>query len=724
MFGGKAMKTKGIGFKLVAVMLCIIALGIVITAGIATVISGKVIIQESLNKVTKSTLFEAERLDSWLSDQLANTNTMADVLSSMNDLADTLTADQTNATRSLEDQVLNTVRPLIRSVLDSNEAYFEIYFGFQDGTAVCASGYQFNYAGGWRAPERGWHKLAMTDTSKAHITTPYVDDQTGELCITAVRAVMNKGRLMGVIGSDIFVTDLLKMTLSATLDGTGYSMLLDSNGDILIHPDAAFAPNSKGEFNNLGTFRNGAYSNLWRQISASDGSYKYKDSNKVEQHYTSSRLDATDWIMVSVIPESVVTQPIRNVLYVVIPITFVILVLAALLIYLFATRMIAKPLITLSAFMKKAGTTGDITLRPEDIAIIGKLAQQQDEIGQTIGSSAEFVGHVTEIAEKLEIIANGDLNFDVDLLSDDDTMGVSLKQMVDNLNSMFSEIQASTGQVSTGSKQVADGAQTLAQGSTEQAASIQQLSSSIAEIAQRTQTNATTADKTAKLSSAIKESAEKGSRQMDEMIKAVSDINEASKSISKIIKTIDDIAFQTNILALNAAVEAARAGQHGKGFAVVAEEVRNLASKSAEAAKDTGNMIQNSMEKAELGSRIAGETAASLTEIVTGINESNHLIAEIAGASEQQSLGIAQINIGIDQVAQVVQQNSATAEESAAASEEMSGQSDMLQQLIARFRLREGGAIYRSLPPAQKRLAMSEHTEYTPTGRSGDLGKY
>ncbi|MDR2572172.1 MAG: methyl-accepting chemotaxis protein, partial [Oscillospiraceae bacterium] len=345
---------------------------------------------------------------------------------------------------------------------------------------------------------------------------------------------------------------------------------------------------------------------------------------------------------------------------------FVVVISFALAFYI--SGLISKPLHALTSFMNRAGKTGDIILSPEDTATIGQFAQIKDEIGQAISGSAMFVGHVTKIADLLEMIANGDLTVDITPLSDKDRMGNSMHLMHDKLNEMFQEITSSANQVSTGSQQVSDGAQTLAQGSTEQAASIQQLSSSIAEISEKTKTNAVTADKTAKLSEAIKEKAEKGSQQMNEMITAVSDINEASKSIGKIIKTIDDIAFQTNILALNAAVEAARAGQHGKGFAVVAEEVRNLASKSAEAAKDTGDMIQNSIDKAELGSNIAGETAASLTEIVSGINESSQLVTEIAKSSDEQSAGISQVNIGIDQVAQVVQQNSATVEESAAAS--------------------------------------------------------
>jgi len=391
---------------------------------------------------------------------------------------------------------------------------------------------------------------------------------------------------------------------------------------------------------------------------------------------------------------------------------------------LYISSLISKPLAVLSGFMYKAGNTGDIALSQAEAVTLANMGKVKDEIGQTIMNTTAFINHVSNIARELESVATGDLTTDVKLLSNNDVMGKSLQAMVDNLNDMFQNINTSTSQVSTGAKQVADGAQSLAQGSTEQAASIEELSASIGEIAESTKTNAEIATKTAKLSGSIKENAEKGSRQMDEMITAVKDINDASQSISKIIKTIDDIAFQTNILALNAAVEAARAGQHGKGFAVVAEEVRNLASKSAEAAKDTGDMIQNSMDKAELGSQIAGETATSLKDIVTGISESSEMISEIAKASEEQSLGISQINTGIDQVAQVVQQNSATAEQSAAASEQMSSQSTMLEELISQFKLKGGNNSTRSLPSRSASKAPKQEDELPSFADSGDYGKY
>ncbi len=361
---------------------------------------------------------------------------------------------------------------------------------------------------------------------------------------------------------------------------------------------------------------------------------------------------------------------------------------ASVVLALYISGIISKPIVVLTNFMKKAGSAGDLELSEADAAVIERYGKLKDEIGQCISGSAGFVGHVTNMAHNLEVLAGGDLTPDVDLLSERDTMGNSLKTTFESLNSMFGDISHATDQVSSGSKQIADGAQALAQGSTEQAATVQQLSASTTQIAEKTKANAAMADKAAKLAGTIKSSAEKGSRQMDDMMAAVNEITQASQSIGKVIKVIDDIAFQTNILALNAAVEAARAGQHGKGFAVVAEEVRSLAAKSAEAASDTGSLIANSIEKAQLGAKIANDTAASLAEIVSGINESNKIVEQIASSSEEQSYGIAQINNGIDQVAQVVQQNSATAEQSAAASQELSGQSDMLKELIAQFKLK------------------------------------
>jgi methyl-accepting chemotaxis sensory transducer len=245
-------------------------------------------------------------------------------------------------------------------------------------------------------------------------------------------------------------------------------------------------------------------------------------------------------------------------------------------------------------------------------------------------------------------------------------------------------------QVLSGASQVASGSQSLAQGSTEQASAIEELTAAISEIANRTKTNADSANQAQVLSKNVKLGAEAGNGQMATMQHAMEKINQSSIDISKIIKVIDDIAFQTNILALNAAVEAARAGQHGKGFAVVAEEVRTLAARSSDAAKETTFLIEGTINKVKNGTEIANQTAISLHEMVDGIGKISEINGRIASASTQQAVEIAQINQGIEQVSQVVHQNSATAEESAAASEELSGQAEMLKNKLYRFKLKNG----------------------------------
>ncbi|MBN2793815.1 MAG: MCP four helix bundle domain-containing protein [Clostridia bacterium] len=297
---------------------------------------------------------------------------------------------------------------------------------------------------------------------------------------------------------------------------------------------------------------------------------------------------------------------------------------------------------------------------------------------------------LNEMVGAAEKIADGDLNIKVTYVSKDEVgqLAEAFKKMSENMNDVISRISSASEQVAAGSSQLSDSSMSLSQGATEQASSIEELSASIEEIASQIKINAEGAIKAKQLAETAYSNAEEGNTQMTEMLAAMEDINESSNNISKIIKVIDDIAFQTNILALNAAVEAARAGQHGKGFAVVAEEVRNLAARSANAAKETTAMIEGSMKKVNDGTTIAKRTAEALSKIVEGVSEVTDLVGDISAASNEQSQGVDQINQGLNQISDVVQTTSATAEETAAASEELSGQSNMLKSQVATFKLK------------------------------------
>lgn len=299
--------------------------------------------------------------------------------------------------------------------------------------------------------------------------------------------------------------------------------------------------------------------------------------------------------------------------------------------------------------------------------------------------------YITDISASLAELDRGNLNLEMnmDYVGDFAPIKNSFQNTIYTLNDTLRKLDASAMKVATGSDQVASSAHSLAQGATEQASAVEELAATINEIHGHVANNAENAKIASEQAMTTAADLEQGKEQMEQMTTAINQINDSASEISKIIKTIEDIAFQTNILALNAAVEAARAGSAGKGFAVVADEVRNLASKSAEASKNTASLIDATVQAVREGTGIANETALSIGRIVLASEEAAKLIHEISKASQEQAASIAQVTMGIEQISCVVQTNSATSEESAAASSELSGQAKLLKGLVNRFEIRE-----------------------------------
>ena len=349
--------------------------------------------------------------------------------------------------------------------------------------------------------------------------------------------------------------------------------------------------------------------------------------------------------------------------------------------------------------------------------------ERKDEFGVLYKDFQVLIDNIKYEAEVTKEISTGNLDVEVVARTSDDVMRVALSELIDKNSNAISNVKDAAYQVNVSASQVASASEALAQGSTEQASAIEQITASIADVAEKTKENATQANVAAELISKAIEDVKTGNVQMQDMVIAMQEINKASENISKIIKVIDDIAFQTNILALNAAVEAARAGEAGKGFAVVAEEVRNLAAKSSAAAAETAELIENSIQKVETGSKMANVTAEALVEINDVVKKSESIITDIASASNYQATAIVQIEQAIGQVSQVVQTNSATSEECAAASQEMSSQAVRVRDLVSAFKLSE--KYQHGADAGNNNAYNSKKSDNTPViSLSGNFGKY
>ncbi|MFY9198610.1 MAG: methyl-accepting chemotaxis protein [Acutalibacteraceae bacterium] len=568
-------------------------------------------------------------------------------------------------------------RQLENVVALDNENIMSTWIGDIDSNQVMSSdgtvtGDDFNIT------EREWY-ADVIESQGAILSEPYVDVGTGKVVVSLVAPVHNNNALVGVFGIDLSLDQLNEVMSNAKIGKTGYYIFLSKNGTIIYSPAQDYILKS---VNDLPVSENAK-----KMISeGKTGNVQYT-SGGVSLHGYVADIGDTSWKAVSSMPDKEYGEMYQGLKVLLTTIIIIIMILICVIVFI-SSNSIVRPLRKLATAADKIAE-GNLEV-DLDIKTSDETSLVADSFNRTVLRLKDYIAYINEISDLLAQIGNGDLNIVFNQAYDGDFAIVkeALLDTSNMLNNTLSEFNVSADQVASGSNQVASGAQALSQGTTEQASSIEELSSTVNTITEQIKETAENAERAKQIANESGVATEQSQEQMRLMIEAMEEISSASNEIGKIIKNIDDIAFQTNILALNAAVEAARAGAAGKGFAVVAEEVRNLASKSAESAKSTAELIESSLDAIEKGSNIVSDTAKSLEEVVSGSKKSAEVIQDIADASIEQSQAISQVNIGIGQISDVVQTNSATAEESAAASEELSGQAQMLKDLISKFKLK------------------------------------
>ena len=526
----------------------------------------------------------------------------------------------------------------------------------------------------------GWFYTPLKN-KKATWMEPYFNANINKTIISYVSPVyLKSGKDFGVLGVDFDFSYLNQLLDEHQKFHEKECFLLNQEGKILFHPDY-----TEGE--NFGEILGGKYKNVLSELLSKREGYINEGNSKNAVLLGYHALD-NGW--------KIVIAPNRTAIYGNIDMlkNTLFIFIAVYLLFMLALSIImgnrqAQPILSLTKSVKKlAEGSLDEEIQVRSKNEIGALAKG---LRQLVAQLKEYRLYIQEITDSLNEMQDG--NLDIRLKKEYNgeftKIKVALLDLSDKLTGLIGNIRISSDQVSSSAENVSAGAQNLTRGSMEQASSIEELSATINDISDRIRKNAENAAKANEAAANSQEEIIKSDGQMQDMKASMNRINEKSAEISKIIKTIDDIAFQTNILALNAAIEAARAGEAGKGFAVVADEVRNLAQKSAEAAKDTTALIDDTVKAVEQGSRLADNTANSLHEVVSGQKELSLLISEIAAASDEQANAVSQVTTGIDQISSVVQTNSATAEESSASSSELNDQARNLREQISRFRLRQ-----------------------------------
>ena len=594
---------------------------------------------------------------------------MSGILATLETQRDTIQYEDMDIPRMLE---------YIKHTANQNDAYpAGIYTALTDGSLYHAS---FVPGPDYNALEKPWYKDG-TASEDFILGDAYFDEDSQSYVVGASGVLKNAaGEVKGVAAADVYLTSISDIVADIRLEKTGGIFLVDTRTHTIIgHPDKEMNGRSMTEFND------DMYAYAAKKIQENaTGLSLYNDDMYVEL----KAVPNCDWMAVAYVSRDEVLADLNTLTGIMTSVAAFAVLIMIVLIIILVRNIIGKPVAELNNVASRIAE-GDLeqSITHTSNDELGELAAN---FGRTVTRLRDYIDYINEISEKLQEISQGNLAFTLthEYLGEFAKIKDSLERISWSLNETLGQINVAASQVATGSEYVSDGAQTLSQGSSQQTDAVESLASHISEVSDGIQKTAQGAKQASQISRDVRIRILESNDKMQHMNGAIQKISDKSTEIHSIIKTIEDIAFQTNILALNAAVEAARAGTAGKGFAVVADEVRNLASKSSEAAKNTTTLIDQTVEAVAEGTHMAEDTAASMMEVVAQAEEVSRLIEGIAEYSAQQAEATEEVTRGIAQISDVVQSNLSTAEKSAAASEELSGQANMLKELVSKFHLK------------------------------------
>lgn len=655
----KTRKKRGIAAKLIGASVVTIVIMVAVLLLIVYARVCDALLDKSEDLIRETTDKAVEETSGWITSTLTMMETQRDAIEYSN-------------------MDVPVMEEYIRHTAGQNDAYpAGLYVAFTDGSLYHSS---FVPGPDYNALEKGWYQdgLQSEDFTLGDV---YFDESSQSYVVGASGILKGAGgSTRGVAAADVYLDSISDIVKGIQLEETGGVFLVDvGTGTIIGHQDSQIVGRTLSEFSG------DMYAYAAGQIeSGKTGLSLYDDSTYIQIQ----QVPGSNWVAVAYVSRAEALAELATLTAIMLTVSVVAVIFAVVLLIILVRNIIGKPVAELSGVAAKiAKGELDQTIRCRSNDELGELA---DNFGQTVLRLRDYIDYINEVSEKLQDISEGDLAFTLqhEYLGEFAKIKESLEQISLSLNETLGQINVAAGQVAEGSQYVSEGAQTLSQGASQQTNAVESLAEHMNEVSDGIQKTAQGAKRASQISQDVGKRILESNDKMQHMNVAIHKISEKSTEIHSIIKTIEDIAFQTNILALNAAVEAARAGTAGKGFAVVADEVRNLAGKSSEAAKNTTVLIGETVEAVQEGSQMAQDTATSMMEVVAQSEEVSKLIEGIAEYSAKQASATEEVISGIQQISDVVQSNMVTAEKSAAASEELSGQADMLRQLVSKFRLK------------------------------------